>query len=559
MKKELCVIYANCQNQTIAHFLQKSPAFNQKYLIRKYSVAAMIENGSRLAPEVIEQAKLFIYQPVKDTHGERASNYLLQELPADCHTVSFPSLYFTGYFPQYCKNPALKTIRPNHPHGVIPHGDANIISLVNQGKSDREISDLLHNRNFYTQEYLLAKVEESLAELARRESELDVRVSDFIRDNYQSHQLFYSQNHPTDILGMFVVNQILELLGFSPIQDPLSLSRSLRGVQSNVQIPFYPSVIEHLHLTFAGRETVYGHNGFCTNRMTFARYISEYIELHKLNDHSPNFYYFQGIKFGQSGKHQLAINALNQAIALKPGNAAYYQELGKIYEKTKNLAEAEAAYKQGIKLSPDWDQLYELLGNVMLEQKKYSAALTIFKKAAIKAPNCDSYYYSLGRTLLKLNRLNDAEKCFHKAIQLEPTKSFYYRYLGDIYKKKGQFDLAKHNYQKAISISPNTAYFYRSLADVLAKQNLLDEAINTCEQATQLNSRNPNFYRTLGDIQLQKGDVTHALKTYQRAIKLKPDQVKQIFAQLEEFIQAKVDSTTANNLSPLAMTEVQST
>lgn len=112
-------------------------------------------------------------------------------------------------------------------------------------------------------------------------------------------------------------------------------------------------------------------------------------------------------------------------------------------------------------------------------------------------------------------------------------------------------DLAILSYRKAIKISPGTAYCYRNLACVLAQQKKLDEVIIACSQAIKLNSKNPNFYNTLGDIQLQKGDVTHALKTYQQAIKLKPAKMKQIFDQLGDFIQKKLDETAEHNLSKL--------
>ena len=100
MKTQLCLVYANCQNNNIASHLRKSQIFNQEYSIKRFSVHLMNERGLTVPDELLKQAKLFIYQPVKDTNGERSSNYLLSKLSSNCQRISFPSLYFTGYFPQ---------------------------------------------------------------------------------------------------------------------------------------------------------------------------------------------------------------------------------------------------------------------------------------------------------------------------------------------------------------------------------------------------------------------------------------------------------------------------
>ena len=545
MEKQICLILANHQHNLIATYLRRSQPFNQQYTIKNFSVSALVNQGTAILDEIVEQTTLFLYQPIK----EELINDILSRLPANCHKISFPALKFTGYFPQYCQNPALKRIRPHHPSGVIPHGDTNIISLLEQNKTAAEIIACLSDRNFYTQDFLVANANQSLAELEEHESNLDIKVREFVGNHYQQHQLFYTPNHPTDMLGVYLVNQILEKLNFPPLLDPLSMKRSVRGILGKAQIPIYPSVIEHLGLTFAHESTVYGDSNFCTNSMTFARYITEYIDLHSTTSNSANQHYFKAIRLSKQRKYKLAIAALQQAIDIKPDNARYYQELGDILTQNNKLDEAEQVYKHAIKISPNWDNFYHLLGNVLIKKNNLTAAILAFKQAAILSPNCAKYYYALGDALVKLNKLNEAQKCFNKAIYLDPANASYYHGLGNVFAKADQLDLAKTSYKKAIFINPNRGNFYRSLACVLAQQEQLDEAISTCEQATKLNSKNPHFYRTLGDIQLQKGDVTHALKTYQRAIKLKPAQMQRIFAQLGDFIQDKVDETTHSDSS----------
>lgn len=419
MEKRICLIYANCQNALIANYLRSSEFFNQEYIIKRLAVHSLIASEKSISDKILQQTKLFIYQPVKDIHGKRSSNYLLEKLPPDCQKVSFPSLYFKGYFPQYCKNPTNHIIEPRYRYGIIPHGDSNIISMLEQGANETKIIEKLRDPDFYTSDAIKSNLNETLEVLSQRESQLDVKVSEFIKANYQQYQLFYTQNHPTNILGMHVVNQILQLINLPILGDPLSVKSSLRGVLSNYQIPIYPSVTKHLNLKFAtSKDTYYGHASFCTNRMTFDRYISEYIELHNSNSESANAHYFKAIKLLEKDRYDQANIAIKQAIRLKPNNAAYYKELATILQKQNNLEKAETVYRKAIELSPYWDEFYQLLGNILVKKKDLTSAMLAFNQATILAPDCADYYFLLGNTLAKLNKLDEAQNCLQKAIDL---------------------------------------------------------------------------------------------------------------------------------------------
>ena len=341
--KQLCIIYANCQNRLIATYLQRSHYFNQKYIIRRFPVHLLIARNKNIPDRELQQAKLFIYQPVKDIHGKHSTNYIISKLPKDCRLISFPSLYFLGYFPQFCKNPVNHIIEPNHCAGVIPHGDTNIISMLERGKSTPEIIRELSNPDFYTSEFLQSNLNKTLAELRKRELQLDVKISDFIKNNFQNYYLFYTQNHPTDLVGMWVVNQILKLLKLPTLNNPLSLEDPRRGILDQIQIPIYPSVIKHLSLKFVERNSTYKHYAFSSYEVTFERYITGYIELHKLLPKSASAYYLKALKLLNRNNYELARSTVDKAIELKPKNATYYGELGNILQKQNDLEAAEKA------------------------------------------------------------------------------------------------------------------------------------------------------------------------------------------------------------------------
>ena len=128
--KKICIVYANCQNRLIRDLLYRSPDFAAEYEIHGFAVHLLISGAKPISNNLLSRTKLFIHQPVKDIHGDCSSNYILSQLPKDCLCISFPSLYFTGYFPQYCKNPNNKVVKKLYPYGIIPYGDKNIISMI---------------------------------------------------------------------------------------------------------------------------------------------------------------------------------------------------------------------------------------------------------------------------------------------------------------------------------------------------------------------------------------------------------------------------------------------
>ncbi|MEM8672270.1 MAG: WcbI family polysaccharide biosynthesis putative acetyltransferase [Cyanobacteria bacterium P01_G01_bin.67] len=541
--KKICIIYANFQGRLLAKYLNRSQYFNQEYSIKIFSVHTLMQNQTKIPENLLKQARLFIYQPVKTIHGLHSSESILSKLNPNCRCLSFPSLYFTGYLPQICKNPVNKVIKPKYPFGLMPHGDRNIIKLLESGKSVTEIITILSDPDFYSREFLLLNLDETLAELALRESQLSIKVSQFIRDNYQKHYLFYTSQHPSDVIGIYVVNHILSLLELPKINSKFAANNIKRGVLDDIQIPIYPSVIKHLNLNFVNKKTVYKHTSFCTNKMTFTRYISEYIDLHQSASKSANSYYFKGIKFANKGKFQRAATAFKDAIKVKPDNAFYYGELAEVLQKNKKLDQAETVYKKAIELSPYWVDFYISLAALLIKKNNLRAAILTYKQAAILNPKNDQLYSLLGSALVDYGKLDLAQVAYEKAIKLNPNNSSYYRCLGDVCREKNSLDLAVINYQKAIALAPNSPWLHINLCNTLIQLDKLEEASRICHQANNFKQTNPAYYSNLGDIQLQLGNVDDALHTYQQAIKLNPNQMQRIFTHLGNILQGKAGTS----------------
>lgn len=303
--KQKCAVFANCQADLIKTCLGLSKEFVEQYELVKIPLNfRAIEQKFTFSDELLTSFDVFIYQPLQDKHGELSTNRLLTRLSDRCVRIGVPFVYFKGYYPQHVSNPLAKP-SPRYPYGQFPYGDQFIIDMIEAGKTDAEIIRTLTRTDLYEKEFLLDEVEQSLEKLAQRESQLDVKISDFIRQNYQHARLFDTLNHPTEMIGLELTNQIFQILGLSRLpHTTLDLYHTkaapliATGIQTinwmlrrthlkpfanfyqafltGHQVPIYPSVINHLNLTFLTAHSTYTVNGY-RKKLTFEEYIAAYL------------------------------------------------------------------------------------------------------------------------------------------------------------------------------------------------------------------------------------------------------------------------------------------
>ncbi|WP_143437450.1 WcbI family polysaccharide biosynthesis putative acetyltransferase [Hydrocoleum sp. CS-953] len=116
---------------------------------------------------------------------------------------------------------------------------------------------------------MIDQVYSSLKTLESKEQSTDIKLSSFIRDNYQRHYLFHIERHPSNLIGFEVSKQILSLLDISTITEPASEELLIAH-----QTPIYPSVAHHLGLTFFNPDFQYKVN-FSSQKLNFNKYIKK--------------------------------------------------------------------------------------------------------------------------------------------------------------------------------------------------------------------------------------------------------------------------------------------
>jgi tetratricopeptide (TPR) repeat protein len=183
--------------------------------------------------------------------------------------------------------------------------------------------------------------------------------------------------------------------------------------------------------------------------------VTEFQEAQKAAaEKDPNMHLFwarMGEAYDLAGRNDEAINAYQQAVAAKPDNAGYYNNLGNVLARAGKIDDAKAAYAKSAELDPT------------------NAALA---------------WRNFGISLYQVGRMTDAVEPLQKATQADPknAQGWYllgaclvasadYKQVGDkmeVTLKPGTVEA----YQKAIELDPNGTYGTQAKQGLEAVQQL---------------------------------------------------------------------------------------
>lgn len=289
--RKYAVISGNCQTSRYEDLLARNQEFSRDYIIVKvpkvcdWSVrSSLMEKW--LADDVFwKNIDLYIYQYVQEENRFSKllfSDRTLVRLRQDCQKLRIVNTYFDGYWPQIKKlSIAKRHCLAGAELGLIGHSDKYIEKFAEQGFAFDEILEKIEKIDFFSEQEMKEAIQKSLAKIKDKEQECDVKISDYIIDNYDKKQLFYSPNHPIEEVLLEYLNRILTRLGYAQwkisITDFNIYSETLKGQD----MPIYKSVINYLGVNEF--ERVYFPNRYVIPKCSLDRkgFFKFYFDLYK--------------------------------------------------------------------------------------------------------------------------------------------------------------------------------------------------------------------------------------------------------------------------------------
>jgi hypothetical protein len=126
--------------------------------------------------DLLKKADLFIYQPLKNKHGQYATDNVKNYLPAACKKISFPYIYNDALWPLYEDKDKIA-------------GEEIILNLIEKGHSLKRIINM-----FCTEEIDFEfgrRFQKSMEILKQHEAITDLKVVDYIIKKYKQREIIF--------------------------------------------------------------------------------------------------------------------------------------------------------------------------------------------------------------------------------------------------------------------------------------------------------------------------------------------------------------------------------
>lgn len=272
--KKVLIVFGNCQAEKISRGLVCSDLINKKYnSIILPGIHEFEEREIKILRRILRYTDLFIYQNIKMDNkfspllGTKYMNTILSE---KCRKICIPNIYFSAYYPQQCNNRYDKS-------GLFAVGDININALYEKKQLTKSNIDRLNDEKYYSENEVQRFLTRSFEELKKRENEYcDIKISDYLENNYRKSLLFYVSNHPRGGVFVEVIQRILEFL-YGERDSNYQWNNEI-GELDTIALPIYNSVAKYLKLEFDGSRFV-PHKNYSLDIMDWDKYYNEYVEM----------------------------------------------------------------------------------------------------------------------------------------------------------------------------------------------------------------------------------------------------------------------------------------
>ncbi len=201
-------VHGNCQSYVIARMLEQIyPAWDIKYF--EIHAQPIIDENHEYR-RIVSESDIILAQPIHDGYRGRTDlslSWVRQEMRRGAALAVFPSMHFAG-----------------HHIGVAELGlpadlsyDAVVALMVASGASPDGICKTLMSPEYLSSGFIESEIALSIGEIRRREiaDGMDVPISPFLEEHARLAAMFHIVNHPFRATYAYMINGILQFLGFS--------------------------------------------------------------------------------------------------------------------------------------------------------------------------------------------------------------------------------------------------------------------------------------------------------------------------------------------------------
>lgn len=299
-----------------------------------------------------------------------------------------------------------------------------------------------------------------------------------------------------------------------------------------------------------------------------------YLRAHRLDPKSFDWAYDLGYVLFEQGQYTQAVEALREALKLRPDYVPGQLKLAESMLSAGQLAGAGKLYQQIVRQHSNNARAYYGLGRVQASQGNNLAAVQSLSKACELVPQYGAAQFALAVAYRKLGEQQKAAEHFKiykanmaivppshdairaavkhlnhtalahvrrgiemakagdlqgaiqqhlEALQSDPQDLQAYINLIQLYARAGKIEKAEQAYHKAVALNPNRADCYYNYGVMMFNLHRYAAAEQAMKKSIRINPNYPDAHDDLGYIYAVQGHFDMALAEYQKALAERPN------------------------------------
>lgn len=277
--KKMVLVHGNCHTAIIKKYLESSDVFSKSYAI--YPIPEIHRNKEgRINDIILKNCDILIHQDIQPNNqfGYFLSDeYICKRIKPGVKEIIIPNLFGIGqaFFPLQAESNRMNNAPLANGQDInayFPYKDSIIEKCVYEGKNAKEIIDILKSDTVLERDLVIDNFLFYMNKVKEREKNWDIKIYDFIMQNYRKEKLFYDIGHPSNALLKQISKGILQMIGIE--DDNIYTEVKLNAYE----IPVYFSVKKYLGIEWNDLRLRDGMNTkkMCED-MDFDEYVYEYL------------------------------------------------------------------------------------------------------------------------------------------------------------------------------------------------------------------------------------------------------------------------------------------